>query len=185
MFISLRSPHRDSDICPDDAQAWRSPRHRSPPPVHLTNPQLFPSIHPLVFIYERSWDPTGTNFSISELDCDRPIESRSRNVWKNFMKLTNSEQPVFTNESIRAVSHIFGDDTRAPRSRLIQHTCPSHIKQMTPYMHSPLIHDTFPIHFNKLEMNFGRANVFRIQKSNYPTHLKIHGMRLTWLFIKQ
>jgi hypothetical protein len=34
------------------------------------------------------------------------------------------------------------------------------MKQTTPLTHNPLIHDTFPIHFNKLVMEFGRANVF-------------------------
>jgi hypothetical protein len=36
---------------------------------------------------------------------------------------------------------------------------------MTTLMHIPLVHDTFPIHFDKLAMDFGRANAFRVQKS--------------------
>jgi hypothetical protein len=34
MFIFLRSPHCNSGICPDVAQTWQSPHHRSQPPVH-------------------------------------------------------------------------------------------------------------------------------------------------------
>jgi hypothetical protein len=50
-------------------------------------------------------------------------------------------------------------------------TCPSSIKQMTPLSHNPQVHDTLPIHFNKLAMDFGRANVFCVQLSNHWMHL--------------
>jgi hypothetical protein len=34
-------------------------------------------------------------------------------------------------------------------------------------------HLSFSIHFDKLAMDFGRANVFRVQKSNHRNHLTI------------
>jgi hypothetical protein len=49
---------------------------------------------------------------------------------------------------------------RASRSRFYVHTYPSPITQTTPFTHIPLIHDTFPIQFDKLAMDFGKANVF-------------------------
>jgi hypothetical protein len=82
------------------------------------------------------------------------------------MKLINSESLVFTNVSINPVFQILGDDRWASRSHSIVHICPSPIKEMTTLTHIPLIHDTFPMHFDKLVMDFGRANVFRVQKSN-------------------
>jgi hypothetical protein len=40
-------------------------------------------------------------------------------------------------------------------------------KQMTPLTHIPLVPNTFPTHFDKLAMDFGRVNASRIQKSNH------------------
>jgi hypothetical protein len=41
--------------------------------------------------------------------------------------------------------------------RFIVHTCHSPTKQITPFTHISLVHDTFPIHFDKLVMDFGRV----------------------------
>jgi hypothetical protein len=92
------------------------------------------------------------------------------------MKLINSELHHFTNVSINPVFQILGDDVQASRSRFIVPICPSPFKQTTPLMHIPLVHDTFPIHFDKLAMDFSRANVFHVQKSNHQTHLTICGI---------
>jgi hypothetical protein len=51
--------------------------------------------------------------------------------------------------------------------------CPPSIKQMTPLSHNPHVYDTFPIYFNKLAMDFGRVNVFHVQKSNHWMHFTI------------
>jgi hypothetical protein len=82
VLIFLRSPHCDLGICPGVAQAWWSPCHRSRPSVHLTNAQLFVS---LVFIREHSWNPSGRNISVSELNCDTIVEYRSRNIWRSYL----------------------------------------------------------------------------------------------------
>jgi hypothetical protein len=50
-------------------------------------------------------------------------------------------------------------------------------EQTTPLSHIPLVHDTFPIHFNKLEMDFDSAKIFRFQKSNHLTIGGIIGWR--------
>jgi hypothetical protein len=89
------------------------------------------------------------------------------------MKLINNELPVFTNVSIDPVFEILTVDRWASKLLFIVHTCPSPIKQTTPLMHIPLIHDTLSIHFNKLAIDFGRENVFHVQKSNYRTYLTI------------
>jgi hypothetical protein len=81
------------------------------------------------------------------------------------MKFINSKSPVFTNVSINPVFQILGDDRQASRSRFVVHNCPSPIKRTTQITHIPLVHDTFPILFDKLVMDFGRADVSRIQKS--------------------
>jgi hypothetical protein len=39
-------------------------------------------------------------------------------IWERFMKLINTESPVFTNASINFVLQILGDDRRASRLRL-------------------------------------------------------------------
>jgi hypothetical protein len=39
-----------------------------------------------------------------------------------------------------------------------------------------LVHDTFTVLFDKLAMDFGRANDFRVQKSNHRMHLTIGGI---------
>jgi hypothetical protein len=101
------------------------------------------------------------------------VEDRSQNIWENFMKLNKTKLPVFTNMSINPVFKILNDDRLVYRSCFTVHICPSPIKQTTLLTHIPLIDDTFPIHFNKFEMAFGRANVFRVQKSNHQMHLTI------------
>jgi hypothetical protein len=59
-------------------------------------------------------------------------------------------------------------DRRAFREHFFVHICPSPFKQMTPLTHIPRIHDTFPTHFDKLVMVFGRANSFYIKKIDSP-----------------
>jgi hypothetical protein len=129
-----------------------------------------------VLICEYSWNPHGTNFSVSELNYDSLVEDRSRNILETFMGLINIESRVFTNVSMNPLLQIHDDCRRASRSRFILHVCPSPIKQRTPRTHIPLVRDTFPIHFDKLAKDFGRANVFRVQKSNHRTHLIISGI---------
>jgi hypothetical protein len=53
----------------------------------------------LVFICEHSWNPSGTIFFVSELNCDSLIEDRSQNIWENFMKLISERelQPCLSN----------------------------------------------------------------------------------------
>lgn len=48
---------------------------------------------------------------------------------------------------------------------------------MTPLTHISLVHDIFPIHLNKLVMDFGGVNVFHIKKLNYGMHLTIGRIR--------
>jgi hypothetical protein len=72
--------------------------------------------------------------------------------------------------SINPVYQVLSDDRQASLSSFI-----AHIKQMT-LTHVPLVHDTFPIHINKLAMDFGRVNDFRIQKCNHRTHLTTDGI---------
>jgi hypothetical protein len=116
-----------------------------------------------VFICEDSWNPSGTNCSVQELNHDILIEDRSQNIWGNLMKLINSKSPIFTSEHRPYLSN--------PRwwQMGIQ-------IMLTHLTHIPLIHDTFPIHFNKLEMDFIMAKVFRIQKSDHLTHLPSGGL---------
>jgi hypothetical protein len=92
---------------------------------------------------------------------------------KDFMKLIKSESYIFTNTSIVPVFHILDDDRWASRSHFIVHVSPSPIKQTTRLMHIPLVHDTFPMLFNELAVDFGREDVFRVQKSNLQMHLTI------------
>jgi hypothetical protein len=92
------------------------------------------------------------------------------------MKLIISESPVFTDMNTNPVFQILGDDRWASRSRFIVHICPSPIKHTTTLTHIPLIHDTFPIHFDKLAMDFSKVNIFRFQKSDHRTHLTIGGI---------
>jgi hypothetical protein len=42
-------------------------------------------------------------------------------------------------------------------------------------LYIPLVPDTFPIHFDKLALDFGTTNVFRIQQSYQGTQLTIGG----------
>jgi hypothetical protein len=65
------------------------------------------------------------------------------------------------------------DDGQTYRLCSIMHICPSPIKQMAPLMHIPLIHDSYPICFDKLAMDFGKAIVFLFQKSKHRMHLII------------
>jgi hypothetical protein len=100
-------------------------------------------------------------------------EDRLWNGKKDFVKLIKSESSVFMNTSIVPVFHILNDDRWASRSCFIVHICPSPIKQTTRLMHIPLVHDTFPVLFSELEIDFGREDVFRVQKSNHLMHLTI------------
>jgi hypothetical protein len=74
--------------------------------------------------------------------------------------------------SFNCVFQVLSDDRWASRLHLIVHVCSSPIKQMTPLMHIPLMHDTFPTHFDKLTMDFGRLNVY-VKKWNHQMHLTI------------
>jgi hypothetical protein len=47
---------------------------------------------------------------------------------------------------------------------------------MTPLMHIPLVHDTFPTPFDNLAINFGRVNVFLHSKIKLPMHLTMAGL---------
>jgi hypothetical protein len=78
-------------------------------------------------------------FLYQELNYDSLIDDRSWNIWENFMKLINSESPVFTDVSFNPVFQILGDDRQASRSRFIVHICPSPINQTTQFMHIPLM----------------------------------------------
>jgi hypothetical protein len=66
-------------------------------------------------------------------------------VWENFMKII-----ACFHESQH---QILGDDRRAS-------ICPSPVKQTTPFKHVPSVHETFPMHFDKLAMDFGKAMIF-------------------------
>jgi hypothetical protein len=77
---------------------------------------------------------------------------------------------------INPVFQTLGDDRLASRSCFNVHIGPSPIKQTTPLTHIPLVYYTFPIQFKELVMNFGRVNVFRVQKSNHRTLLTISGI---------
>jgi hypothetical protein len=65
--------------------------------------------------------------------------------------------------SINPAFQILGEDRRASRSCFIVHICPFPIKQMTPLTHIAHIHDLFPIHFDRLAMDFSRVNVFHVK----------------------
>jgi hypothetical protein len=62
---------------------------------------------------------------------------------------------------------VFSDERRAPGSPLIVNVCPALVKRSTPFSHIWLIHYTFPIHCNKLTVNFNRTDILCIQKPNY------------------
>jgi hypothetical protein len=110
-----------------------------------------------VFICEHSWNPTGT----SEFNCDNIVEDRPPNIWENFKKLINNESSVFTNVSINPVFEILSDDSWASRSSFIVHICPPPpLNQTTPLPHTPLVHDTLPIHSDKFGMDFARVKLF-------------------------
>jgi hypothetical protein len=107
-------------------------------------------------------EPSSTNSSVWELNCDSLVEDRKLHEDHRYWIACFHKQ-------------ILGDDRRVSRSCFIEHICPFTIKQ-TPLAHTPVIHDTFAIHFHKLAMNFGRANVFRFQKLNCRTHLTVGGI---------
>jgi hypothetical protein len=65
------------------------------------------------------------------------------------MKVINSKLPVFTNMSMNPVFQILMMTDGLPGSLLH----PAHL--------------SFPIHFDKLELDFGRMNVFHAPKSNH------------------
>jgi hypothetical protein len=97
-------------------------------------------------------------------------------MWENFVKLINSELPLFMDMNINPVFQILGDGRQAFRSCIIVHICPYLIKQTTPLTHIPLIHDTLPIHFEKLMMHFSKADVSHVQKLYHQMHLTIGGI---------
>jgi hypothetical protein len=155
MFIFLHSSHCDSATCPDIAQAWQFPCHRSLQPVHLTSLWLsFTSISACIHL-SAFLEPIGHIFSRFRVE-----------LWQSW-------------RSINPAFQILHDDRQAYRSCFIMHICPSPIKQMSPLMHTPLVHDSFPIHFDKLAMDFDRANVFVFQKSKHWMHLII-GSNSDW-----
>jgi hypothetical protein len=51
-------------------------------------------------------------------------------MWENFMKLINSESPVFMNVRINPIFQILGGDIQASRSHFIVHTGHSPLKKM-------------------------------------------------------
>jgi hypothetical protein len=68
--------------------------------------------------------PSGTNISVLELKCYNLVKDRLQNLLENFMKLVNSELPVFMNMSINPVFLILGDDRWASRWCFIAHIHP-------------------------------------------------------------
>jgi hypothetical protein len=69
------------------------------------------------------------------------------------------------------VFHILGDYRWALRIRFIVRICHSPIKQITPFMHISLAHDTFPIQSEKLVMDFGKVTItFKKLKSPNTPH---------------
>jgi hypothetical protein len=82
------------------------------------------------------------------------------------MKLINSGLLVFMNVSINPAFQIQDDDEQAFRSQFVVPCCSSSIKQMSLVMRISTVHGTVPIHFDKLVMDFSRANAFRVQILN-------------------
>lgn len=84
-------------------------------------------------------------------------QSRGGQIAKHIGRLHEAQKQwiaIFTKVNINPVFHNLGDDRRESRSRFIVHVRPYPVK------HIPLVSDTFPIHFDKLAMDFSRANVF-------------------------
>jgi hypothetical protein len=150
MFDFLHNHHCDLGICPVLAQAWRSLPYGSRPPVHLTSPYLFLTFScdlAHIFLYW-SWSVTV-----------------SPNIMENFMKLINSESPVFSDVSINP---ILVDDRRESRSRLIIHICPFPSQQTTALTYIPLVDDIFTY-----TSTSWRCESFSRSKSNHRKHLSI------------
>jgi hypothetical protein len=61
------------------------------------------------------------------------------------------------------VCEIPSDNQWESRSCFIVYICPSSIKQMTPLTRLPFVHGTFPIHFDKLAMDFSRRMLLRLK----------------------
>jgi hypothetical protein len=51
-------------------------------------------------------------------------------------------------------------------------------------MHIPPVHDTFPVPFDKLAIDFSRANVSCVQKSNHQMHLTISELVIDMVLYK-
>jgi hypothetical protein len=70
-----------------------------------------------------------------------------------------SETPIRPDVLINPVFQVVGDEGWAPGSLLIVNVCHALIKHSTPFPHNCLIHYTFPIHCNKLTVNFNRTDI--------------------------
>jgi hypothetical protein len=87
--------------------------------------------------------------------------------------LINSKLPVFMNMTLSFKSSVVTDHTSLCMSVLLPLSKWHHLCTFS------FLHNTFPIHFNKLAMDFGRANVFshyKIESPNTP-----HNRQDWWL----
>jgi hypothetical protein len=91
------------------------------------------------------------------------------------MIFIRSETPVCPVVLISPVFQVLSDKGQASESLLIVNVCPAIVKHETPLSNISLIHytRTFPIHCNKLTVNFHLMDILCIQKPNYSSHFTI------------
>jgi hypothetical protein len=122
----------------------------------------------IVEICRQSIEPSSSLFHRYSWAC-RPKTASS--VWTSENHLEPGpdcrEDPIF---------QVFSDEGRALGLLLIVNICPALIKYSTPFSHIWLVHYTFPIHWNKLMVNFNGRDIFCIQKPNYCSHFTLRGI---------
>jgi hypothetical protein len=74
----------------------------------------------------------------------------------------NSESHIFMNMSINPVFQIFSDDRQA--STFIHYAHLAFHRYTNDIMDIPPVHDTYPIHFQRVGDGLQRANVFCVLK---------------------
>jgi hypothetical protein len=131
------------------------------------------STHTLSYcaLYWASVAPVLHKFFVVEMLCNNFMNQRMRNFRKFLVNFIKSKT-VLINPGLQ----IFSDEGQVPRLSLIVNLWSALIKHSTPLSHIWLIRYTFPIHCNKLTVNFNWIDISCIQKPNYSSHFTTNGI---------
>jgi hypothetical protein len=117
------------------------------------------------------WHPSCSNFFVVEM-----LHNNFMHQQITFhMNFIYSKMPVCPDMLISPIFQVLSDVGQAPKS-FIMNACPALVKHSTSLSHIWLTHYTFPIHCNKLTVNFNRMDTLCIQKPSYSSHFTIGGI---------